>query len=175
MLQCVAVICVAVCCSHMCCSVLQCAAVLCVAVRCSDLTVICAKRCMLLRNITQRVAVTYMTHHTCCSVLHSYVLQCVGQMCCGALQCNIASREAHASTFTLQSYVLQSCMLRVIFRKRATNYRALVRKMTYTDEASDVSSPPCNRMARGNCRLQPFAATRPDSQLISYGVLRHQT
>ena len=34
--------------------------------------------------------------------------------------------------------------LQVAFRKRATNYRALLRKMTHTDKASDGSSPPCS-------------------------------
>ena len=33
--------------------------------------------------------------------------------------------------------------LQVIFRKRATNYRAYLRKMTYKDKASYRSSPPC--------------------------------
>jgi len=33
--------------------------------------------------------------------------------------------------------------LQVIFHKRATNYRALLRKMTYKDKASYESSPPC--------------------------------
>ena len=33
--------------------------------------------------------------------------------------------------------------LQVIFRKRATNHRALLRKMTYKDKASYGSSPPC--------------------------------
>jgi len=33
--------------------------------------------------------------------------------------------------------------LQVIFRKRATNYRALLRKMTYTNKAFYVSTPPC--------------------------------
>ena len=33
--------------------------------------------------------------------------------------------------------------LQVIFRKRATNYRALLRKMTYKDKGSYRSSPPC--------------------------------
>jgi len=33
--------------------------------------------------------------------------------------------------------------LQVIFRKRATNCRALLRKMTYKDKASHGSSPPC--------------------------------
>jgi len=31
----------------------------------------------------------------------------------------------------------------ITFRKRATNYRALLRKMTYKDKASYESSPPC--------------------------------
>ena len=33
--------------------------------------------------------------------------------------------------------------LQVIFRKRATNYSALLRKMTYEDKASYESTPPC--------------------------------
>ena len=33
--------------------------------------------------------------------------------------------------------------LRVSFRKRATNYRALLQKITYEDKASYESSPPC--------------------------------
>jgi len=33
--------------------------------------------------------------------------------------------------------------LQGIFRKRATNYRALLRKMTYEDKASYDSTPPC--------------------------------
>jgi len=37
--------------------------------------------------------------------------------------------------------------LQVIFRKRATNYRALLRKMTYAHRASYGSSPPCSHIA----------------------------
>jgi len=33
--------------------------------------------------------------------------------------------------------------LQVIFRKKATNYRALLRKITYKDEASYDATPPC--------------------------------
>jgi len=35
--------------------------------------------------------------------------------------------------------------LQVIFRKRATNYRAPLRKMTYKDKASYDSTPPCTQ------------------------------
>jgi len=38
--------------------------------------------------------------------------------------------------------------LQVIFRKRATNYRALWQKMTYEDKASYDSTPPCTYNAR---------------------------
>ena len=34
--------------------------------------------------------------------------------------------------------------LQVIFHKRATNYKALLRKMTYKDKAYYDSTPPCN-------------------------------
>jgi len=45
---------------------------------------------------------------------------------------------------------LVGCLkLQVIFRKRATNYRALVRKMTYEDKASYGSSPPCTSIYGG--------------------------
>jgi len=38
----------------------------------------------------------------------------------------------------------------VLFRKRATNHRALLRKMTYKDKASYGSSPPCNEWRGAN-------------------------
>jgi len=39
--------------------------------------------------------------------------------------------------------------LQVIFRKRATNYRALLQKMTYKDKASYDSTPPCTGFCYG--------------------------
>jgi len=38
--------------------------------------------------------------------------------------------------------------LHVIFRRTATNYRALLQKMTYKDKASYGSSPPCSKLSR---------------------------
>jgi len=38
--------------------------------------------------------------------------------------------------------------LQVIFRKRATNYRALLQKMIYKDKASHGSLPPCTRVRK---------------------------
>ena len=42
--------------------------------------------------------------------------------------------------------------LHVIFHKRATTDRALLRKMTYEDKASYVSSPPCARRRKACAR-----------------------
>ena len=39
--------------------------------------------------------------------------------------------------------LIGSPKLQIIFHKRATKYRALLRKMTYKDKASYESSPPC--------------------------------
>jgi len=39
--------------------------------------------------------------------------------------------------------LIGSPKLQIIFHKRATNYRALLRKMTYKDKGSYESSPPC--------------------------------
>ena len=40
--------------------------------------------------------------------------------------------------------LIGSPKLRIIFHKRATKYMSLLRKMTYKDEGSYESSPPCN-------------------------------
>ena len=40
--------------------------------------------------------------------------------------------------------------LQVILRKRASNYRALLRKMTYGDKASYDSTPPCTTKSATN-------------------------
>jgi len=40
--------------------------------------------------------------------------------------------------------------VQVVFRKRATNYRTLVWKMTYEDKASYGSSPPCTQFTMCN-------------------------
>jgi len=77
----------------------------------------------------------------CCSVL-----QCVA-VCCSVLQCVACMSLLHTprSVFVSKGWQrLIGCLkLQVIFRKRATNYRALLRKMTYEDKPSYASSPPC--------------------------------
>jgi len=112
------------------------------------------------------------TNAVCCSAISSLhssqpVLQC-DAMCCSVLQCVAGShtqmrRVAYIDgcrgrdTFTcpVPIYIehtrhstgrrrLTGCLrLQVIFRKRATNYSALLRKMTYEGKAFHDSTPPC--------------------------------
>jgi len=39
--------------------------------------------------------------------------------------------------------LIGSPKLQIIFQKKASKYRSLLRKMTYKDKGSDGSSPPC--------------------------------
>jgi len=48
--------------------------------------------------------------------------------------------------------LIGSPKLQIIFHKRATKYRSLLRKMTYKDEGSYESSPPCIRLISRWCR-----------------------
>ena len=50
--------------------------------------------------------------------------------------------------------------LQTSFRKRATNHRALLRKMTYKDKASCGSSPPCSELTFENCELVHWCGVR---------------
>jgi len=99
------------------------------------------------------------------------VLQCVA-VCCSVLQCvavllgirhprqkqwriwmshvthrwrqrptNLSTNSC--STTTGWRRLIGCLKVQVIFRKRATNYRALLRKMTYEDQVSYDSTPPC--------------------------------
>jgi len=62
------------------------------------------------------------------------------------------SNPALANAEILRSWLATGCprligclKLQVIFRNRATDYRSLLRKMTYKDKASYGSSPPCTQ------------------------------
>jgi hypothetical protein len=60
--------------------------------------------------------------------------------------------------------------LQIIFRKRATNYRALLRKMTYEDKTSYGSSPPCKRnVTDENAAIAGFY----DSLMIHESYMSH--
>jgi len=51
--------------------------------------------------------------------------------------------QEHIYVYTGWRRLIGSPKLQIIFHKRATKYRSLLRKMTYEDKASYESSPPC--------------------------------
>ena len=51
--------------------------------------------------------------------------------------------HTYSHIYTGWRRLIGSPKLQVIFRKRATNYRALLWKVTYEDKGSYESSPPC--------------------------------
>ena len=56
--------------------------------------------------------------------------------------------------------------LQVIFRKRAMNYRALLRKITYRDKASYGSSPPCSTW-----QVEPLLMASEVTMPTTYAVM----
>ena len=62
--------------------------------------------------------------------------------------------------------------LQIIFRKRATNYRALLRNMSYTDKTSCKSSPPCMQFRNGTTSLAIYGRrTRHCLILSEFAIL----
>ena len=53
--------------------------------------------------------------------------------------------------------------LQIIFHKRATNYRSLLRKMTYKDKGSYESSLPCRRCSCSGC----YEALAPPNPVVA--------
>jgi len=53
--------------------------------------------------------------------------------------------------YCLRIWLIGSPKLQIIFHKRATKYRSLLRKMTYKDMGSYESSPPCTWVSPTNC------------------------
>ena len=51
--------------------------------------------------------------------------------------------QEHIYVYTGWRRLIGSPKLQIIFHKRATKYRSLLRKMTYKDKGSYESSPPC--------------------------------
>jgi len=70
-----------------------------------------------------------------------------GEYVCGAVMCGCVCLRACSMCCVEYSTGWRKpigCFkLQVIFRKRATNSRALLRKITYKDMASYDSTPPC--------------------------------
>ena len=67
--------------------------------------------------------------------------------------------------------------MQVIFRKRATNYWALLRKMSYEEQASYGSSPPCMRktMQKAQCISKKKSIVKKREDRICRMYKRHHT
>jgi len=115
-LQCVAVCCSVLQCVAVCCSVLQCVAVCCSVLQCVAV-------CCSVHNLVGHL------HVAVCVVqcLWKCVLQCV---CCRVV--------------ISWSRLVQCLISWVVFRKLATNYRALLQEMIYKVKAPYGSLPPYN-------------------------------
>jgi len=57
-------------------------------------------------------------------------------------------RENESARVTGWRRLIGSPKLQIIFHKRATKYRALLRKITYKDKGSYESLPPCSKKER---------------------------
>ena len=74
-----------------------------------------------------------------------HIYMCDSSMTWLILVCDMMRhmRDIKTSIYTGWRRPIECLKLQVIFRIRATDYRALLRKMTYKDKVSYVSSPPC--------------------------------
>jgi len=70
------------------------------------------------------------------SQLHTY---------CNTIQHGATHCNARCAGTTGWRRLMGSPKLQIIFHKRATKYRSLLREMTYKDKASYESSPPCRQ------------------------------
>jgi len=135
-LQCAAVCCSVLQCDAVCCSVAQCAAVCCsvmqcVAVCCSVLQCTSDQKAEIVQTLINKIHdIQLYTQHTRVCVYTKYEIDrtCI---------------HKHAKQCTGWRRLIGSPKLQIIFHKRATKYRSLLREMTYNDKGSYESSPPC--------------------------------
>ena len=81
-----------------------------------------------------------------CAILSFSPSRAPTHVCSLARSCRFSRCPAVSVACAYRVAKTKGCLkLQVFFRKRATNYRALLRKMTCKDKASYGSSPPCTR------------------------------
>ena len=113
---------------------------------CLKLQVIFRKRTTHCRALSRRMTckdkASYLSSPPCVSF-------CALQHTCSVLQCVAKVLMIRNSWYYIPNIdtgwrrLIGSPKLQIIFHKRATKYRALLRKMTYKDKGSYESSPPC--------------------------------
>jgi len=105
-------------------------------------------------------------YYHCCSVLqcvtwrghesrgpyrNSFCLSRVSQ--CDAEYCSVKDDTLNPEVYIATGWrrLIESPKLQIIFHKRATKCKALLRKMTYSDKGSYKSSPPCTHSESTVC------------------------
>ena len=101
----------------------------------------------------------YVHIFSCCNMLFMYICAYIRVYICACMYTYIYNTYIHVCVCVrcvcvrvyiqqLISWCWQRCIgclkMQVSFGKRATNHRALLRKITYKDTASYDSTPPCN-------------------------------
>jgi len=200
-LQCVAVCCsvlqrVAVCCGVLQCAAVSCSVLQCVAVCCSGTwpiqSIFICHTCLLHTCIhttstfvygawliqSKFAWVTWLSH-TCTHVTSRFTRGI------WLIQSKFAcSKWPFLSGIAYGTWIIDKCALvtgwrrpiwclklQVIFHKRATNYRALLQKMTYKDKASYGSLPSCTSISTRGIWLIPSWFTR-DTLFIRVPISR---
>jgi len=105
------------------------------------------------RNLTMYRGYKVMPPHT--TIFYTYLYRSFPQkspIISGSFAKNVEQHEA-AGRYTRWRRLIGSPKLQIIFHNRATEYRSLLRKMTYKDKGSYESSPPCTR----SLGLNPFS------------------
>ena len=69
--------------------------------------------------------------------------------------------------------LIGSPKLQIIFHKRATKCRSLLRKMTYKDKGSYESSPPCTCVWEDLLTCVYVCVTRPKAAVRATGLVTH--
>jgi len=104
--------------------------------------------CVMWHKYTQTHAHAHRhTEHTCtnmCDVTHVRIISHDEWVLSHVWMIRVSQWLRHITRSGWQRPI-GSLKLHVIFRRRATNYRALLRKMTNQDKASYGSLPPCVR------------------------------
>ena len=86
-----------------------------------------------------------------------------------------STKQKKRRTTTGWRRLIGSPKLHIIFHKRATKCRSLLRKMTYKDEGSYESSPPCKQQRKTrnqNLNIEALSRTREHVRKCAMGWLR---
>ena len=118
-----------------------------------------------------RVPVGYhrCTYIHVCIHIHTYIY---ARICIYYIYSHIYKHLQPLSYCTGWRRPVGCLQLQVIFRKRATDYRALLRILTCTDKTSYGSSPPCNTRLKSLNSYRPYVSSPLCTLLLNVSGFR---